>query len=101
MDEIFPAGETNDEISIERCRDLLGDEAIDLTDDEVDRIRICADTVNARRDRDVPRREATDDPLTHVYELAIAARRVYAARHGRRGDLRARQHQRADREPQS
>jgi hypothetical protein len=45
MEEIFPAGETNDEISIERCRELLGDEAIDLTDDDVDRIRICADTV--------------------------------------------------------
>ena len=45
MDEIFPAGEAIDEISIERCRDLLGDEAIDLCDDEVDRIRICADTV--------------------------------------------------------
>jgi hypothetical protein len=40
MDEIFPAGETNDEFSIERCRELLGDEAIDLTDDDVDRIRI-------------------------------------------------------------
>ena len=45
MDEIFPAGEANDEISIERCRELLGDDAIDLTDDEVDRIRTCADTV--------------------------------------------------------
>ena len=45
MDEILPAGETNDEISIERCRALLGDEAIDLTDDDVDRIRICANTV--------------------------------------------------------
>jgi hypothetical protein len=45
MDEIIPAGEANDEISIERCRELLGDEAVDLTDFEVDRIRICADTV--------------------------------------------------------
>lgn len=45
MDEILPAGETNDEISIERCRELLGDEAVDLTDDDVDRIRVCADTV--------------------------------------------------------
>ena len=45
MDEIIPAGEANDEISFERCRELLGDEAIDLTDDEVDRIRQCADTV--------------------------------------------------------
>ena len=45
MDEIVPAGETIDESAIERCRELLGDEAIDLTDDDVDRIRICAETV--------------------------------------------------------
>jgi len=45
MDEIFPAGETNDEILIGRCRELLGEEAIDLRDDEVDRIRPCADAV--------------------------------------------------------
>lgn len=45
MDEIFPAGEKDDEISIERCRELLGDEAADLCDEEVDRIRHCADTV--------------------------------------------------------
>ena len=45
MEEIIPAGEANDERSIERCRELLGDEAIDLSDDEVDRIRGCADTV--------------------------------------------------------
>ena len=45
MDEIFPAGEANDEFSIERCSELLGEEAVDLCDDEVDRIRHCADTV--------------------------------------------------------
>jgi hypothetical protein len=45
MDEIFPAGEANDQISIDRSRELLGDEAIDLTDDEVHRISQCADTV--------------------------------------------------------
>jgi len=45
MDEIFPAAETNDEISIERCRELLGDGAVDLSDDEIDRIRRCADAV--------------------------------------------------------
>jgi hypothetical protein len=27
MDEIFPARRTNDEISMERCRELLGEEA--------------------------------------------------------------------------
>ena len=45
MDEILPAGEAIDEISVERCRELLGDDAIDLTDDEVNRIGYCADTV--------------------------------------------------------
>ena len=45
MDEIFPAGETNDEILIGRCRELLGEEAIDLRDDEIDRIRRCAEIV--------------------------------------------------------
>ena len=45
MDEIFPVGEAIDGITIERCRELLGDEASDLCDEEVDRIRQCADTV--------------------------------------------------------
>ena len=45
MEEILRAGETSDEISIERCRKLLGDDAIELCDDEVERIRQCADTV--------------------------------------------------------
>jgi hypothetical protein len=45
MDEIIPAGESSDEISIERCRELLGDEAENLCDDEIDRIRRCANTV--------------------------------------------------------
>jgi hypothetical protein len=45
MDEIILSAETNDEISIERCRELLGDDAMDLCDDEIDRIRCCADTV--------------------------------------------------------
>jgi hypothetical protein len=41
MDEILPAAIPSDEISIDRCRELLGDEAADLGDDEVDRIRRC------------------------------------------------------------
>jgi hypothetical protein len=45
MDEIFRAGDTNDEISIERCRELLGDDGVDLCGDEIDRIRRCADTI--------------------------------------------------------
>lgn len=32
-------------ISIARCRELLGEDAVDSCDDEVDRIRRCADTV--------------------------------------------------------
>jgi hypothetical protein len=45
MDEILPAGEAIDEISIERCRELLGEEPINLCDDEVERIRHCPVTV--------------------------------------------------------
>jgi hypothetical protein len=43
MDEILSADVPTDERSIDRCLDLLGDEAVDLCDDEVDRIRRCAD----------------------------------------------------------
>ena len=45
MDEIFLADVTNDEISIDQCRELLGDEAADLSDEEVDRIRQRAETM--------------------------------------------------------
>ena len=45
MDEIFLADVTNDEISIDQCRELLGDEAADLSDEEVDRIRQHAETM--------------------------------------------------------
>src|SRR5207249_4293923 len=46
MEEIFPPdANPNEEISIERCRELLGDEAGDLLDDEIDQIRLCADTI--------------------------------------------------------
>jgi hypothetical protein len=45
MDEILSADVQTDELSIDRCRELLGEEAIDLRDDEVDRIRRCADAV--------------------------------------------------------
>jgi hypothetical protein len=96
MDEIFLAGETNDGISIERCRERLGDEAIDLTDDEIDRIRICADTVAQAVIGIFLERATTDDPLAHDQEVAASRRQVYAAGHGRRSDLRARQHQGAD-----
>jgi hypothetical protein len=34
-----------DQISIARCRELLGDEAVDLSDEEVDRIRQHADAM--------------------------------------------------------
>ena len=45
MDEIFPAGDTIDDISTKRCRELLGDDATDLSDDKIDRIRRCADAL--------------------------------------------------------
>ena len=45
MEEISQTGVLNDELSIERCRELLGDEDVDLCDDDVDRIRRCADVV--------------------------------------------------------
>lgn len=45
MEEIFSDAAPTDEISIERCRELLGDEAAGLGDEEIDRIRRCADTI--------------------------------------------------------
>ena len=45
MDEILSPNVQTDELSIDRCRELLGEEAIDLRDDEVDRIRRCADAI--------------------------------------------------------
>jgi len=45
MDEILSPNVQTDELSIDRCRELLGDEAADLDDDEIDRIRRCADTM--------------------------------------------------------
>ena len=45
MDEIPSADVPTDELSIVQCRELLGDEAADLDDDEIDRIRRCAETV--------------------------------------------------------
>jgi hypothetical protein len=45
MGVILQGEETNDEFSIERCRELLGDDAMELTDDEVDRISQRADAV--------------------------------------------------------
>ena len=45
MDETLSADRPTDEHSIDRCRELLGDDAVDLCDDEIDRARRCADTV--------------------------------------------------------
>lgn len=39
MEQINSADLTADQISIDRCRELLGDEAIGLSDDEIDQIR--------------------------------------------------------------
>jgi hypothetical protein len=45
MEEVFPDTNPDEEMSIDRCRELLGDEAADLCDDEIDRVLRCADTV--------------------------------------------------------
>jgi hypothetical protein len=45
MEEVFPDTEPNEESSIDRCRELLGDEAVDMCDEEIDRIGRGADTV--------------------------------------------------------
>lgn len=39
MEQINSADLTADQILIDRCRELLGDEAIGLSDDEIDQIR--------------------------------------------------------------
>ena len=43
MDEIIERDV--DHATVDRCRRILGDEAIDLSDDEVDQIRRDADTI--------------------------------------------------------
>jgi hypothetical protein len=43
MDEITSADA--DQPTIDRCRELLGDDGLDLTDEEVDRVRQQADVV--------------------------------------------------------
>jgi hypothetical protein len=45
MDEILSADVPTDELSIDRCRELLGDEAVDLCDHEIDRVRRSAEIV--------------------------------------------------------
>jgi hypothetical protein len=91
MDEIFPAGETNDEFSIERCRELLGDESIGMCDDEVDRIRHCAVTV-AQAVIEMFLDEKRPTIHWRMRTNLRSPQGGYAAGHGRRGDLCARQH---------
>ena len=45
MDEILSADVPTDELSIDWCRKLLGDEAVDLCDHEIDRVRRSAEIV--------------------------------------------------------
>ena len=45
MDEIPSTDGPTDEHSIDRCRELLGDEAANLDDDEIDRVRRSAEIV--------------------------------------------------------
>jgi hypothetical protein len=44
MEEIISA-DAPDPISIDRCRELLGDEAVGLSDEEIDQIRRHAETM--------------------------------------------------------
>ena len=45
MDESLSAEVPTADISIDRCRELLGEEAVDLCGDEIDRIQRWADAV--------------------------------------------------------
>ena len=88
-------------ISIARCRELLGEEAESMTDQEVALIRRHAETmacIVVEMYQEVAgfpsRSRASETPLVRAREW------IYAAGHGRRGDLRSRQHEGADREPQ-
>ncbi len=45
MEPINPALLDADQISIDRCRELLGDEAIGLSDEQVDQVRRHAETM--------------------------------------------------------
>ena len=45
MEQISAAHLTADEITLDRCRELLGDEAIGLSDEQVDQIRRHAETM--------------------------------------------------------
>ena len=45
MEQLNPADVRANQISIDRCRELLGDEAVGLSDDEIDQIRRHAETM--------------------------------------------------------
>lgn len=45
MEQTDPAPLHTDQISINRCRELLGDEAVGLSDEQVDQLRRHAETM--------------------------------------------------------
>jgi hypothetical protein len=89
---------TAEPISIDRCRELLGEDAESMTDQDIENIRRHPETMAYfvvemfRSSAALPSRNcASQTPLARRGEW------IYAANHGRRGDLRSRQHEGADR----
>jgi hypothetical protein len=90
---IVKADDRPEPISITRCRELLGEEEDSMTDQEVELIRRHAETmacivveIYQRVARFPSRSRASETPLVRAREG------ITAADHGRRGDLRSRQH---------
>ncbi len=101
MEFVERAEDIPEPISIARCRELLGEEAESMTDQEVALIRRHAETMACivvemyQRVVGSPSRSRASETL-----LARAGEWIYAANHGRRGDLRSREHEGADRKSQ-
>jgi hypothetical protein len=84
-------------ISIPRCRELLGEDADSMTDQDIDAIRRHAEMMAASWSRCT--RSSAAFPSSNSAsqtQLVRAGEWIYAANHGRRGDLRSRQHEGAD-----
>ena len=91
MEYVEYADPTPEPISITRCRELLGDEAESMTDQDVEDIRRHAETMAGivvemfRSSAAFPSRNCASQ--TH---LARTREWIYAANHDQRGDLRSR-----------
>ena len=89
-------------LSIARCRELLGEDAESMTDDDIEDILRHAETmacVVVEMYREQCR--ASDfrvETVPRKRSFARAREWIHAASHGRRGDLHSRQHEGADRE---